>query len=64
MKITDVQSAVVSIPLHKPTAFATTVVTAREYVVAWVQNMSNRQILQVTFPTLITNRTIQRMVNK
>jgi D-arabinonate dehydratase len=37
MKITDVQSAVVSIPLHKPTAFATTVVTAREYVVAWVQ---------------------------
>lgn len=37
MKITDVQSAVVSIPLQTPTAFATTLVTAREYVVAWVE---------------------------
>lgn len=36
MKITKVESAVLSIPLQKPTAFATTVVTAREYVVVWV----------------------------
>ncbi|MFQ5856033.1 MAG: mandelate racemase/muconate lactonizing enzyme family protein [Anaerolineae bacterium] len=36
MKITEVQSVVVSIPLREPTAFATTVVTAREYVIAWV----------------------------
>lgn len=36
MKITDIRSAVVSIPLHKPTAFATTVVTAREYVIVWI----------------------------
>ncbi len=37
MRITDVQSAVLSIPLQTPTAFATTLVTAREYVVVWVQ---------------------------
>lgn len=37
MKITDVQSAVVSVPLREPTAFATTVVIAREYVLAWVE---------------------------
>ena len=37
MKIIDVQSAVLSIPLQEPTAFATTLVTAREYVVAWVE---------------------------
>jgi D-arabinonate dehydratase len=37
MKITDVQSAVLSIPLQEPTAFATTLVTAREYVVVWVE---------------------------
>jgi D-arabinonate dehydratase len=37
MKITDVQSSVISIPLEQPTAFATTLVTAREYVLAWVE---------------------------
>jgi L-alanine-DL-glutamate epimerase-like enolase superfamily enzyme len=37
MKITDVQSVVLSIPLQVPTAFATTLVTAREYVIAWVE---------------------------
>jgi D-arabinonate dehydratase len=37
MRITDVKSAVLSIPLQEPTAFATTLVTAREYVVAWVE---------------------------
>ncbi len=37
MRITDVQSAVVAVPLHTPTAFATTMVTAREYVLAWVE---------------------------
>jgi len=37
MKITEVQSAVVSIPLQTPTAFANTVVTAREYVLTWVE---------------------------
>jgi D-arabinonate dehydratase len=37
MKITDVQSAVLSIPLQVPTAFATTLVTAREYVITWVE---------------------------
>lgn len=37
MKITGVRSAVVSVPLREPTAFAHTVVTAREYVIAWVE---------------------------
>jgi len=36
MKIRAIESAVVSIPLQKPTAFATTVVTAREYVLVWI----------------------------
>jgi D-arabinonate dehydratase len=37
MRINDISSAVVSIPLQIPTAFATTMVTAREYVVVWVE---------------------------
>jgi D-arabinonate dehydratase len=36
MKITEVQSAVLAIPLESPTAFATSVITVREYVIAWV----------------------------
>lgn len=36
MKIADLRSAIVSIPLKEPTAFATTVVTAREYVIVWI----------------------------
>jgi D-arabinonate dehydratase len=48
MKITDVQSAVLSIPLQQPTAFATTLVTAREYVVAWVETDEGLQGLGFT----------------
>ncbi len=36
MKITAIDSAVLSIPLREATAFATTVVTAREYVITWI----------------------------
>ena len=37
MKVTDIRSAIVSIPLEQPTAFATTLVTSREYVVVVVE---------------------------
>lgn len=48
MKITDVKSAVLSIPLQTPTAFATTLVTAREHVVAWVETDQGVQGLGFT----------------
>jgi D-arabinonate dehydratase len=37
VKVTEVHASVVSIPLREPTAFATTVVTGREYVVVRVE---------------------------
>lgn len=37
VKVTEVRSSVVSIPLRTPAAFATTVVTAREYIIVWVE---------------------------
>jgi len=36
MKITDVKSAVLSIPLKEATAFATSVLTEREYLITWI----------------------------
>jgi D-arabinonate dehydratase len=38
MSIRTVQSAVVAVPLREPTAFATTVVTAREYVIVAIED--------------------------
>ncbi len=37
MKIAAVRTGVVSIALREPTAFAKTVVTAREYVIVWIE---------------------------
>lgn len=37
MRIRDIRSAVVAVPLAEPTAFAKTLVTAREYVLVWVE---------------------------
>jgi D-arabinonate dehydratase len=59
VKITDVRSATVAIPVQRPTAISTRVLAVREFVLTWVETDAGVEGLGYTYAGTVGGRVVQ-----